>query len=354
LLKELALLLVFAFVLCLVITPWVIRLAQRLGAVDEPDQRKVHALPMPRLGGLAVYLGFVATVLITQPLTLPLLGLVLGATLIVLLGVWDDVRRISPRLKLAGQILAAATLIPFGIHVEFLTNPFGGIIYLGLWGIPLTVFWVVAVTNAVNLIDGLDGLAAGTALIASLTLAVVAFTLGNVPVVAVTLILAGAILGFLRYNFHPARVFLGDTGSMFLGFALATLAIMGLTKGATALSVIIPIMILGIPLTDTVFAILRRYRNKKPIFYPDKEHLHHRLLGAGLTHRGTVLVLYGVNLVLGGSAVLLTILSTEQAVLLLFIVATLLLTAANRAGVFGGAWQRSPGRPGKQALQDLD
>lgn len=340
--KELLLVLVVAFVLSLIVTPWVIRLAQRLGAVDEPEQRKVHTLPMPRLGGLAVYLSFTATVLITQPLTLPVLGLLLGASLIVLLGVWDDVRGISPWVKLVGQLLAAAALIPFGIHFEFLTNPFGGIIYLGLWGIPLTIFWVVAVTNAVNLIDGLDGLASGTALIAALTLAVVAFTLENTAVVAVSLVLVGAVLGFLRYNFHPARVFLGDTGSMFLGFTLATLAIMGLTKGPTALSVIIPILILGIPLTDTAFAIFRRYRNRTSIFHPDKEHLHHRLLGAGLSHRGAVLALYGVNLVLGGSAVLLTILSTEQAVLLLFIVATLLLTIANRAGVFRSAWQRSP------------
>jgi UDP-GlcNAc:undecaprenyl-phosphate GlcNAc-1-phosphate transferase len=341
-LAELVLLLLFALVLGLVLTPWVIRLAQRLGAVDEPDQRKVHRLPMPRLGGLAVYLAFVSTLLITQPLTAPLLGLVLGATVIVFLGVWDDVRGLSPRLKLAGQILAALTLIPFGIHVEFVTNPFGGIIYLGLWGVPLTVFWLVAVTNAVNLIDGLDGLASGTALIASLTLAAVAYTLGNMAVVAVALILAGAVLGFLRYNFHPARVFLGDTGSMFLGFTLATLAIMGLSKGATALAVIIPVVILGIPLADTAFAILRRYRNRKPIFHPDKEHLHHRLLGAGLTHRGAVLVMYGVNVVLGGSAVLLVVLSTEQAVALLFITAVLLLVAANRVGVFEGTRRRSP------------
>lgn len=334
---ELTLPLVLAAVLSLFVTPWVIRLARKLGAVDQPDQRKIHQRPMPRLGGLAVYLVFLAALLLTQPLTTPLLGLLLGATVIVLLGVWDDVRGASPRLKLAVQVLAALALIPFGFHVEFLTNPLGGIIYLGWWGIPLTVFWVVAVTNAVNLIDGLDGLAAGTALIASLTLAVVAFTLGNMAVVAVTLILAGALVGFLRYNFHPARVFLGDTGSMFLGFTLATLAIMGLTKGATALSVIIPIVILGIPLTDTAFAVLRRYRNGRPIFYPDKGHLHHRLLGAGLTHRGAVLTMYGVNIVLGGSAVLLTILSTEQAVLLLFIVATLLITVANRAGVFRSA-----------------
>jgi len=341
-LVQLALLLVLAAVLSLFVTPLVIKMARRLGAVDEPDQRKIHQRPMPRLGGLAVYLVFTAAVLLTQPLTTPLLGLLAGATIIVLLGVWDDVRGASPRLKLAVQLLAALALIPFGFHVEFLTNPLGGIIYLGWWGIPLTVFWVVAVTNALNLIDGLDGLAAGTALIASFTLAVVAFTVGNMAVVAVTLILAGAILGFLRYNFHPARVFLGDTGSMFLGFTLAALAIMGLTKGPTALSVIIPIVILGIPLTDTAFAVLRRYRNGRPIFYPDKGHLHHRLLGAGLTHRGAVLTMYGVNVVLGASAVLLTILSTEQAVLLLFIVAVLLLTAANRVGVFGSAHEPSP------------
>ncbi len=344
---DLMLALLVALLISLIVTPAVIRLAHALGAVDQPGARKVHAKPMPRMGGLAVYVAFVAAVFFTQPLTMPVIGLLTGATIILGIGIWDDLRSMPPVVKLLGQVLAAATLIPFGIHVEFLTNPFGGLVYLGYFGIPLTIFWVVAVTNAVNLIDGLDGLASGTALIATLTLGVVTLVLGNSIVAPVAFILAGAILGFLRYNFFPARVFLGDTGSLFLGYVLATLAIMGLAKGATALSVIIPLVILGIPLTDTFLAIVRRYRNRMPIFGADKGHLHHRLLGAGLSHRNSVLALYGVNFILGASAVLLVVLSTARAVVLLFVLALLLLTVANRLGLLGYAWQRKPERPVK-------
>lgn len=332
---------ILSCLLALILTPPMIKLACRWGAVDKPNQRKIHATPMPRLGGLAIYVAFVVGLLVTQPMTMPLAGLLVGATLIVLLGLWDDLRGMPAVVKLIGQIVAAASLVPFGLYVEFVTNPIAGdVFWLGLWGIPLTIFWIVAVTNALNLVDGLDGLAAGTALIAALSLAVIAFFEAQSTAFAVALILAAAILGFLRYNFHPARVFLGDTGSMLLGFVLAATAIMGLTKSATALSVIIPIVILGIPLFDTAFAILRRCLNGRRIFEPDKDHLHHRLLIAGLSHRGAVLTVYGVNLVLAASAVVITRLTTDQAALLLFILAAVLLTAANKFGVIGAAWSR--------------
>ena len=332
--EKLALPLLLALALSLVLTPGVIRLAYRWKAVDLPDNRKVHRRPMPRLGGLAVYIAFTATVLLTQNLAREWWGLLLGATLIVLLGILDDTRGISARQKLVGQIVAACAVIPFGVEVEFVTNPLqGGLIALGFWGIPLTVFWLVAVTNAVNLVDGLDGLAAGTAVIAAATMAVIAWMQGQVAASVIAGILVMATLGFLRYNFHPARVFLGDTGAMFLGFVLAATAVLGLTKSAMAVSVFIPVVILGIPLFDTAFAILRRYRKRRPIFYPDREHLHHRLLMAGLSHRGAVLVVYAVNLVLGSSAVLVTVLSSDRAMALLVIVAFVLLAVANRAGI---------------------
>ncbi|MDI6907404.1 MAG: MraY family glycosyltransferase [Thermoanaerobacterales bacterium] len=335
--------LVGACTLGLLLTPWAGRLARHIGAIDRPDRRKVHTEPMPRLGGLAVYAAFTLTVLLTQPLSRELLGLLLGASLIVAVGLLDDARGLPPRVKLAGQVLAALAVIPFGLQVQFVTDPLhGGMLSLGWWGIPLTVFWLVAVTNAVNLIDGLDGLAAGTAIIAAVTLALVSWTEGEAAAVAVAAVLAAATLGFLRYNFHPARVFLGDTGSMFLGFVLAGTAIMGLAKSATAVSVLVPIVVLGLPLFDTAFAILRRARNHRPIFYPDKGHLHHRLLRIGLSHRGAVLVVYGVDVVLGASAVVLTLLSTDQAMLLLAILATVLIALANRVGVLGRDWTRAP------------
>lgn len=282
-----------ALILALVITPWVKKLALRWGALDAPGERKVHCQVMPRMGGLAIYLAFTAVVLFTQPLARPVLGLLVGGGWIMALGILDDIKELSARKKLVGQILGALILVAFGFRVEFVTNPFmEGLILLGKLTIPVTILWIIGVTNAVNLIDGLDGLAAGTSAIAAMTMAVVVVLeglanpgLGETAFAAVhlALILCGSILGFLRYNFYPARIFMGDSGSMFLGFTLAALAIMGLTKGATVISVFIPIVILGIPLLDTVFAIIRRLFNGQPIFQADKNHLHHRLLEKGLS-----------------------------------------------------------------------
>ncbi|MDQ0285089.1 UDP-GlcNAc:undecaprenyl-phosphate GlcNAc-1-phosphate transferase [Desulfofundulus luciae] len=326
-------------------TPWVRRQAFRWGAVDRPNARKVHKDVMPRLGGLAVYAGFVTAVLVTIQPTRSLYGLLLGMTLIMLLGALDDLRGLSPRVKLAGQVVAAVVLLPLDVQVYFVTNPFNGhIVDLGWLGIPITIFWVVAVTNAVNLIDGLDGLAGGVSCIAALTMAVVGWTqwqvfgaAGQREVIMLALMLAAALLGFLRYNFHPAKIFLGDSGSMLLGYTLAVMAIMGLTKSVTAVSVLVPLVILGIPLLDTFFAILRRYHRHRPIFQPDKEHLHHQLLALGLSHRQAVLVIYGISALLGGSAVVLNLVATDQALALLVILAVVVIAAANKVGVIGRA-----------------
>ncbi|MEW5762969.1 MAG: MraY family glycosyltransferase [Bacillota bacterium] len=341
---HIAVALVLALAAGYLLTPAVGRLAVRVGALDLPDARKLHSGPVPRLGGLAVYLAFLAGLFVSGTFDREVWGLVTGATLVVLLGIADDIYHLPARAKLAGQIVAAAAAIPFGLQVEFLTNPLGpGLIHLGWWGVPLTIFWLVAVTNALNLIDGLDGLAAGTAVIAAVTLTAVAWTEGHAAATVPALILAAAALGFLRHNFHPAKIFLGDSGSMLLGFVLAGTAVIGLTKSATAVSLIIPILILGIPLFDTAFAVLRRCYKRRPVFGPDREHLHHRLLDAGLTHRRAVLVVYGVDGILGASALLLNIVGTDRAVLVLVILAVVLLTAADRIGVLGG---RARGKAG--------
>ncbi|NPV73175.1 MAG: undecaprenyl/decaprenyl-phosphate alpha-N-acetylglucosaminyl 1-phosphate transferase [Pelotomaculum sp.] len=333
-----------AFGSALLVTPLVRKWAFRCGALDRPDQRKMHDRVMPRLGGLAVYISFVAAVLLTREITLQVLGLLAGGSLILLLGVIDDIRGVSPRLKLAGQIAAACAVVPFGLRVEFLTNPFSEeLIALGLLSVPVTVMWIVSVTNAVNLVDGLDGLAGGTTCIAALTLAAVVWieaaatggSQGQWDSVALAIILAAAVLGFLRYNFYPARIFLGDSGSMYLGFSVAVLAVMGLAKSATFISVIIPVVILGIPILDTAFAIVRRYCGNKPIFQPDKEHLHHRLIEMGLSHPQAVLCLYGVNVILGLSAIAMTLVSPKQAIFLLVILSTAVLTVANKIGATG-------------------
>lgn len=341
---------VIALGLALLVTPVVKKYAFKLGALDRPDQRKVHKRVMPRLGGLAIYFSFVAAVLLTMDISVQVCGLLVGGTMIVMLGFVDDTSGLSPRLKLAGQIMAAAAVIPFGLEVNTLTNPFSNEmpLALGYLSIPVTVLWIVSVTNAVNLIDGLDGLAGGTSFISALTLAGVVWietttsgflVPGQSEAVALALILAASVIGFLRYNFYPAQIFLGDSGSMFLGFSMAALSIIGMAKSATFISVIIPVVILGIPLLDTVFAIVRRYCGRRPIFQPDKEHLHHRLLQMGLSHRQTVLSIYGVNIVLGLSAVVLTLISPKQAVIFLVILSTVILMAANKIGVAGTGGQ---------------
>ncbi len=330
-----------AFLVALISTPFVRKLAFKINAVDHPSGRKVHSRLMPRLGGIAIYLGFVAALLLTQTITPANLGLIIGGTIIVLLGILDDVKELSPGVKLFGQIGAAFVLVAFGVEVSVITNPFGNTIPLGYFSIPVTIFWVVGVTNAVNLIDGLDGLAAGLATIAAFCLAIIGWLEGEYMVVAPAVILGASTLGFLKYNFHPAKIFMGDTGSMFLGYALAALSIIGLTKSFAVMSVFVPIFIIGIPIFDTAFAILRRFINHQPIFQADKEHLHHCLLDMGLSHRQTVLAIYAVDLLLGASGVLLTQLTTAQSFLLVLAVTIIVFIGADRIGVLGSGAQQS-------------
>lgn len=323
-----------ALVVSLLATPLVSKLAFKIGAVDRPDKRKVHSRLMPRLGGLAIYLGFMIAMFLRGGELAQFAGLLIGGTIIVGIGVLDDIMDIPPRIKFLGQLTAAAVAVWLGVRVTVITNPFGDPFQLPVWlGAVLTVLWIAGVTNAVNLIDGLDGLAGGLASIAAVTLAVVGWKAGNEVIVLPALILAASTLGFLRYNFFPAKIFMGDSGSMFLGFALACLSVVGLAKTATVVSVFIPILILGIPIFDTLFAIIRRYVNNQPIFKADKEHLHHRLLQIGLSHRQTVLVIYAVNLVLGASAVWMTALATDQAVMISVGLVVVIFFGADRIGV---------------------
>jgi UDP-GlcNAc:undecaprenyl-phosphate GlcNAc-1-phosphate transferase len=323
-----------AFGIPLVLTPVIKWIAIQAGAVDRPGTRKVHDVPVPCWGGIGIYLGFACAALLVLPRGHALSGLLVGGLVIVLIGMIDDWRGLTPWVKLVGQIFAASILVVYGIKVDFVTNPLGGMIYLGSLSVPVTILWVVAITNALNLVDGLDGLAAGVAAISAGTVAVVSFTQGEPLVAACALILAAAALGFLPHNFHPAKIFMGDTGSMFLGFMLASLAAIGLTKSATAFSLILPILILGIPIFDMLFAIVRRILTRQHIFTADRGHLHHRLLDLGLSHKQSVLIIYAVNLLLGGSAVLLTHLATDQGMLLLLIVLSGVLATANKVGLF--------------------
>lgn len=325
-----------ALIICLFLVPFVGKLAIKIGAVDKPNARKVHTTLMPRMGGLAIYLSFFAVVLCTQPLTKEIIGLLLGATLLIAVGIWDDCKDIPAKVKLVGQIAAACIPVAFGIRVEFMSNPLDGLpLHLAVFSIPVTVIWIVGIINAVNLIDGLDGLAAGTSIIAAITMAIVGYSSGQYTMMALALILAGAALGFLRYNFHPAKIFMGDTGSMFLGYILSVLAVMGVAKSVTFISLVTPILVLGIPIFDTLFAIIRRTIKHQPLFKPDKEHLHHCLLNMGFSHRNTVLVIYGINIVLAASGLLISYVTTTQAMILLVIISTAVLVGARRLGIIG-------------------
>ena len=231
---------ILAFIIALlaswVLTPYVKKLAFRIGALDKPDGRKVHHGIMPRLGGLAIYLAFVIAVLATMHMTRDIFALLLGGTVIVIVGILDDKYQLPAKVKLLGQIAAAFVLVLFDIKIEWLNNPWGGYFYLEYFSVPLTVFWIVSFTNVVNLMDGLDGLAAGVSGIASVTVILVALQQGFYPVAVITAALAGGIIGFIRYNFNPASIFMGDTGSMFIGYMLAAISIFGAVKSAATIA----------------------------------------------------------------------------------------------------------------------
>lgn len=314
-------------------TPQVKEFAIKAGAMDTPDERKVHREPIPRMGGLAIYFGVVAAIFICMKMNQQILGIFLGGSVMLAVGIIDDLKQLSAKMKLAGQILAALVLIAFDVRIEWLTNPFGSMLYLEYFSIPITILWVVAVTNTVNLIDGLDGLAAGVSSIASVTIFFVALQQSLPTVALFTAAIAGSALGFLFHNFNPAKIFMGDTGSLFLGYMLAAVSIIGVVKGAATIALFVPIVALGLPIMDTAFAIFRRYHHGVPIFRPDKGHLHHRLLAMGLSQKQVVLSMYVISGVLGLSAIILSEVSQLYAFLILIVIATVSVVAAKKIGV---------------------
>jgi UDP-GlcNAc:undecaprenyl-phosphate GlcNAc-1-phosphate transferase len=311
-LTALALAFLIATTVSIIVTPLSIQWAQRLGIIARPSARKIHREPVPSWGGIALTIAFLfgtfSSWLFLRTFPDYALGVLLGLFIVVLVGTLDDRFSLSPKAKLLGQIVAAALPTSFGLRVSFINNLFGeGYIYFASWqGWLLTILWIVALVNAVNLIDGLDGLAAGVSFFASLTLSFLAASQKLFPVAAAFAAIAGACMGFLPYNFHPARVFMGDTGAMALGYLFATLSILGAVKSVAALSVLFMTgMVLAYPLLDTAFAIARRWLKGRPIFIADREHLHHRLLDSGFDQRQAVLMLYALTLIFCLLAILL-------------------------------------------------
>lgn len=325
---------IIAIVVAYILTPRVISLANKTGAMDAPDERKVHSKPIPRIGGLAIYFAFIVAALFTVDLTKEVVGLLTGATVILVVGIIDDFKSLPAKVKLMGQIIAAVVLVLFDVRIDCITNPFGDMFFLSEYlAIPITIFWIVGLTNTVNLIDGLDGLAAGVSTIAAITILLVALQQGFLLVAVLTAALAGAAMGFLQYNFNPAKIFMGDTGSMFLGYMLAGISVLGAVKSAATIALIVPILALGLPILDTTFAIVRRYLNGTPIFKPDRGHLHHRLLDMGFTQKQAVLLMYVISGGLGLSAIALTEVSRGLGLLIILAVTCAVVFGAKKIGI---------------------
>ena len=322
---DIAIAFLLAFITAFVITPYTIRLARKVGAVDIPNDRRVNKTAMPRLGGLAVIAGFVMSAIylvitmkvenkidfISEGLDKKILGVFLGGIILTIICFIDDVKGIKPLVKLAGQLLAAIIVASCGVLIDNFAIPFkeNSIIINEVFSYILTIGWIVGITNAINLIDGLDGLSSGITLIACISLLII-FSLNGSPLIAIILItaLAGGIVGFLPYNFNPAKTFIGDVGSNFMGFAIAVISILGVAKTYTAIVIIAPIIVLALPIFDTIWAIIRRIvksKSIKGVFKADKGHLHHKLMARGYTQKQAVLILYGITATLGMVAIIL-------------------------------------------------
>lgn len=298
-----------AGLIALVSTPAVKILAGKIGAIDVPkDDRRMHKKPIPRLGGLAIFFGFIVSILIFARIDSQVCGMLLGAVVIVSLGIIDDMASVGAIPKLFVQIVAAVIPVMHGTVIHFLSNPFvsGEYFDLGFLAVPFTIFWIVAITNAVNLIDGLDGLACGVSAISSLTLVVIALIVSERQVAIIMIALVGSCIGFIPYNLYPAKIFMGDTGATFLGFILACMSVQGLFKMYAVISFVIPFIIIGLPLFDTSFAFIRRILAGKSPLTADRGHVHHKLIDMGFSQKQSVALLYMVTCALGLFAMLLT------------------------------------------------
>lgn len=323
---NIAIAFILAFIVAFMATPYTIKIANKIGAVDIPkDKRRMHTKKMPKFGGPAVILGFLVSMIYLliimsiegsldlfseQEYGKKLLGVMLGILAIGITGVFDDTKTLKWWQQLLGQVIAALIVVSFGIKIEHLDIPFLYRIGLNdMFSTIVTIVWIIGVTNAINLIDGLDGLSSGISLISCISLLII-FLLNDSPMIATVIVtaLSGALVGFLPYNFSPAKTFIGDTGSNFLGFMLAVVSILGVAKTYTAAVIVLPVIVLGLPIFDVIFAIIRRIvkgKSIKAVFKPDKGHLHHKLVAKGFTQKQAVLILYGLSASLGMFAIIL-------------------------------------------------
>lgn len=300
--KEIIYMIVIPFLFVLAITPFIKRVAKHIGAMDIPNERKVHKVPIPRLGGLGIYMGFILGYVLFGTMSLKMNAILIGSFIIIITGIIDDINPIPAKIKFLFQIVAASVVAFYGKILLSDLSAFGFYIEFGIFSYPITILFIVSIINCINLIDGLDGLAAGLSSIYFITIGIVivgwmhTFELDAV----ITFVMLGSTLGFLCHNFNPAKIFMGDSGSMFLGYMIAVIALLGF-KNVTLTTLLVPICLLAIPIMDTLFAIIRRVINKKPIGEPDKKHLHHQLLNLNISHRNTVLIIYFLDILFAGA-----------------------------------------------------
>lgn len=310
-----------AFAVSMVTTPLAKKIAFKVKAIDYPKSRGLNKEPMPRIGGLAIFFGFLASVIILSFFvqdfhTKQFFGFLIGGLLIVILGVFDDIYELSPKIKFLVQLLVAVIVVSTGTRIDVMSWPFWQ--YLRPFNALITMVWIIGLINAVNLIDGVDGLAAGVSSIASLCLMILCLISGSNLAVCLTAILAGSCLGFLPRNFSPAEIYMGDTGSTFLGYVLAVTSCIGVYKSYAVLSIVISILAVALPILDTLFAMIRRAINRKPLMSADRGHLHHRLIDSGYSHKQAVIILYGLSLFSAIIAILIAI-QNYQATIVVFI-----------------------------------
>lgn len=304
LVMEYAKIVLFVFIVVALVMPVVIKIAHHVNALDMPNERKVHKEPMPRMGGLAIFIGFLVGYMLFCNQTVQMNSILIGSFFIILIGIFDDIKPLTPSIKFCGQLLAAIIVVYYGNVVMQDISAFGLYINFGMFAKPITILFIVSVINCLNLIDGLDGLAGGISTIFFVTITVISTLLGNVSSldVSLTLIMIGACSGFLLYNFHPAKIFMGDSGSMFLGYMIAVISLLGF-KNVTLTSFIVPVLILAIPILDTLFAIIRRLLKGESFAKADKEHFHHQILKMAGNQTKTVLIIYLIQILFSAASI---------------------------------------------------
>ncbi|MBH0161709.1 glycosyltransferase family 4 protein [Fictibacillus sp. 26RED30] len=322
-----------SFISVVLVTPFVIKLALKIGAVDQPNKRKVHMKPMPRIGGLAIFIGVVIGYFISGVYFIPITAISIGGVVILLLGIIDDLITLSAKVKLIFQTVAALIVVSSGLLIEVIHIPLLGTYQIGLLSYPLTLLWIVGITNSINLIDGLDGLATGVSSIILITIGSLAFIHGKALILTFCIILLGSLLGFLIHNFYPAKIFLGDMGALFIGYSISVISLLGLYKSVTLFSMFVPLLLLGVPLFDTLFAIIRRTINQTGIMSPDKNHLHHRLMSKGLSHKNAVLFIYGMGVIFSIIAITSAYTPLWGTIIILLIMIILLVLLAELIGL---------------------